>query len=70
MLDGAADSGALVLADDDHRSFGEALLRLSDSESTRREVGALARRWVEGHLSWSRILGIVNESYGFSGLSG
>jgi glycosyltransferase involved in cell wall biosynthesis len=64
MLDGAADSGALVLADDDHRSFGEALLRLSESPSTRREVGALARRWVEDHLSWSRVLGIVNESYG------
>jgi glycosyltransferase involved in cell wall biosynthesis len=62
-LDGAAEAGALLLAEDETAAFAKALVRLADDQEASRALGARAKAWVCRELAWPSILARVERGY-------
>ncbi len=62
-LDGAAEAGAILLADDETAAFAKTLLRLADDQEASRALGARAKAWVSHELAWPTVLARVERGY-------
>ena len=62
-LDGAAEEGAIHLADDRTDLFAKAIASLADDGEASRALGSRARAWVCRELAWPAILGRVESGY-------
>ncbi len=62
-LDGAAEAGAIRLADDRTEAFAKALADLADDQEACRALGARAQAWVRHELAWPAVLARVERGY-------
>lgn len=62
-LDGAADAGAILLAEDETAAFAKALVRLADDQEASRALGARAKAWVSHELAWPTAMARVERGY-------
>jgi glycosyltransferase involved in cell wall biosynthesis len=62
-LDGAAEAGAIRLADDQTGAFAKAIITLADDGEVARALGSRARAWVRRELAWPAILGRAELGY-------
>ena len=62
-LDGAADSGALLQAEDDDRRFGECIVEVLRSPDKGQALGARGRLWARENLDWRALVERLDRIY-------
>ena len=62
-LDGAAEAGAIRIAEDRTDAFAKAIASLADDDDASRALGTRARAWVRRELAWPTVLGRVESGY-------
>ncbi|MFM2165359.1 MAG: hypothetical protein RL325_1796 [Planctomycetota bacterium] len=62
-LDGAAEAGAIRLADDTDEAFGDAMLEVARSSDRGESLGRRGQAWVRARLDWESLVRRVDESY-------
>lgn len=62
-LDGAAEAGALRMAEDTDAAFGDALVEIASSSDRGLALGRRGQQWVRETLDWSALVRTVDASY-------